>query len=120
MDYEILSYQRSILSGLMIESFVEEDNNEKLSLIEEILSLKSHLFSKIQVNILEKALTEISIVRAEGCYECWIISDAFFENLDDNEKSEFNEIISKPALIFTQIPVYLKLLQKKFFLRKVI
>ena len=120
MNKEILEYQRAILSGLIIESFVLEENNERLNLIVDILNSKSHLFSNVQVSILKKALTEIETVRAEGCYECWIISEAFIETLNDNEKSEFIEILSTGALVVNAIPAYLKLIHKKTLLRKVI
>jgi len=117
---ELINYQRAILAGLLIEEFVEEENNEKLLLIEEILKNKSHLFLPVHISILKKALTEIEIVRAEGCYECWIISDAFIDSLNENEKAECIEIISTGALTVNGIKAYLSVLSRKMLLRKVI
>ena len=120
MDQKAIEYQRAILSGLIIEEYIEEENNKKLSLIEEILNNKTFLFSPIQINILKKALNEIKLVREEGCCECWIMSEAFIDDLNEIEKSEFIEIIATGALVVNMIPAYLKILQKEFYLRRVI
>ncbi|GAB6045103.1 hypothetical protein JCM11957_07010 [Caminibacter profundus] len=120
MDEEILAYQRAILAGLLIESYIPEENNERLRLIEEIISSKSHLFLPAHISILKKALTEIETVRADGCYECWIISEAFIHLLNENEKSECIEILSTGALEVNPIKTYLGVIAEKILLRKVI
>jgi len=120
MDKEVLVYQRAVLAGLLIESYVLDENNERLRIIEEIISSKSYLFLPVHISILKKALEEIKLTRAEGCYECWVISEAFFETLNDSEKAEFNEILSTGALIVKIIPTYLNLIHQKTLLRKVI
>lgn len=120
MENKIAAYQRAIISSIMLEEYIKSENNEKLFWLDKILKSKTHLFTPIQVSILKKARTEIDEVRSDGCYGCWIMSEAFIDSLNDKEKSEFLEIISTGALPVNQIEIYINLLQKNLILRKVI
>ena len=120
MESKIAAYQRAVISSIMLEEYIESENNEKLSWLEKILKSKTHLFTPVQVSILKKAKAEIDEVRSQGCYECWIMNEAFIDSLNDNEKIEFLEIISTGALPVNQIETYISLLQKNLILRKVI
>ena len=120
MENKITAYQRAIISSIMLEEYNEDENNEKLSWLKKILNSKTHLFTPIQVSILKKALAEIDEVRSDGCYECWIMNEAFENSLNETEKVEFLEIISTGALTVNQIKTYLNLLQKNLILRKVV
>jgi hypothetical protein len=117
---EIIAYQREIINTILIEEYIAEENNKKLELLEEILSRKSHLFTKVQRNILLKAKEEITYVRDEGCYECWITSESFLEELTDEEKAEMIEILGTSPLIIDLAYIQLKKLEDKFLLRKAI
>lgn len=117
---EKICYQRGILSGLLIESNIPDENNQRFDYIEDILKNKFFLFTEIQINVLVKAHKIIIDARKEGCFSCWVISDAFYESLDDIEKIEFEEIQSTGAIIVENISYYMKHLYDDYRISKLI
>jgi len=119
---EIIAYQRVIIKSLLFHEFVEEENNKKFELIKEILNKKSHLFTKVQLSILQKAYEEVKFYREEGNFSDWVLSEIFFNNLTSEEKEEMLEIetINDQPLIAFVVKKLLKEIENKILLRRVV
>jgi len=119
---EIIAYQRVIIKSLLFHEYVEEENKEKFELIEEILTKKAHLFTKVQLSILKKAYEEVKFYREEGNFSDWVLSEIFFNNLTSEEKEEMLEIetINDQPLIVFVVKKLLKEIENKILLRRVV
>jgi len=119
---EIIAYQRVIIKSLLFHEYVEEENKEKFELIEEILTKKAYLFTKVQLSILKKAYEEVKFYREEGNFSDWVLSEIFFNNLTSEEKEEMLEIetINDQPLIAFVVKKLLKEIENKILLRRVV
>jgi len=118
----IITYQRVIIKSLLFHEYVEEENKEKFELIEEILTKKAHLFTKVQLSILQKAYEEVKFYRTEGNFSDWVLSEIFFNNLTNNEQEEMIEIetIQAQPLVAFVVKKLLKEIESKIFLRRIV
>lgn len=120
-DETIISFQRSIINGLLLEEFNPDENNKKFKMLEKIVKEKYVLFNDIQISILKKAYNEVLDARKDGCYECWILNEAFIANLTETEKAEILEIQSNYSPLITEVmDYYLKQIHKYILIKKVI
>ena len=116
---KVIAYQRGILSGLFIEENIKDENIKKFNLIKQILEYNIHLFLSTQVDILKKAKKDVEECFKEGYYSAWIISEIFENNLTDDEKAEYIEILGNAPLICENIPYYLDKLREEFYKQKI-
>ncbi len=116
---KVIAYQRVILSGLFIEENIKDENIKKFNLIKQILEYNIYLFLPIQVDILKKVKKDVEDCFKEGYYSAWIVSEIFENNLTDDEKAEYTEILGNAPLVCENIPYYLDKLKEEFYKQKI-
>ena len=111
---DMIARQRGILSGILLDEYIIEENQKKFEVLKYIKDEKYFLFSKTQKEIIKKMYDEVIELRKEGDFSSWIFNEAFIEDLNDMQKNEIIEIQSTSPITAERLKYYLKQLDKLY------
>jgi len=111
----IRSLQRGILSGLMIETFNQEEIKKRCEICEKLMPRYKDYFTKEQLQILKFVYHDSKKYNQDGavCFGLSELSQRIISKKFPHLVDEMIEILATGAIVEEMIPVYLKELENQ-------
>lgn len=111
----IIDFQRGIISGLIYETFIPDEINERMRICEELLPKYKDLFTNEQLQILRIVYHDAKRFNQDGAVAFGLseISEKIITKKMPYLVDEMLEILEKRPIVESMIPAYLEELEKQ-------